>query len=320
MSGLPTDLQKLPPKALDVLRFLGTREHGAHTDDIIDGTGFSSRSCRKAIRRLVTRHYLTMPESEYYVLTNNGKDAAQTLRELDGAADDAVEPAAASETAAGTAGPAAAASDIPDVAPDSTGAVPAMPPGLAADPDAVPEMPPELGLEPDDESEPTPDAFPAPETATPETSTPETATPEAPAIAWHRRRISAFMPKEMVEHAPAPLRVGFDAPGDDAPPLHASARLILRISVPGSTVEPSERPLEVRPGAAAGPVRFRITPDRGGTARVRIEAFQLVAADKLVPVGGVYFDMPVSQFPTPNSAEFQTLATTLRLHPGEVQA
>ncbi len=250
MTGLPTDLQKLPPPALDVIRFLGTRKDGATTDEIMAGTGLSARSLGKAIRRLVTRYYVEMPEQEYYTLTSSGQEAAHVLHAQDG--------------------------DAADTAPQQP---------TAPVPQQEPAHQPDAG-------------------------------PDAAAIAWHQRRVSAFLPKEMVARAPVPVRVGFEAAAGGAHPLHEPAHVIVRVSVPGGTVEPVERPLELPVSAPAGPVRFRVTMQHTGAARVRVEVFQVVGPGEVLAVGGMFFDLPVSAFPTPNSAEFQALAATVRLHPG----
>jgi hypothetical protein len=82
--SLSLDLQKLPPQALDIIRYLATTTQGADVDEIIQGTGLSERAFGKAIRRLVTRYYVQMPSQGYYVLTNNGKEAAEVILEYDG--------------------------------------------------------------------------------------------------------------------------------------------------------------------------------------------------------------------------------------------
>jgi hypothetical protein len=240
--SLPFELQRLLPQALDVLRYLGTGEGGATTEQIMHGTGLSERTSGKAIRNLVTRYYLEMPEQGYYLLTETGWQAVQDLRAYDG--DTPYTPAETSEVSA---------------------ASPA-------------------------------DAAPAPR---------------------HTRRLSIFLPGEFVIGSTAILRAGFDSPSDDRVPLAQPGRVILRLGAAYCDVEPSERPLEVAGNAAAGPVRFRVTPFREGEVRLKLEAFQLVAGEELLPVGGMYFDLNVAGFPTPLSAEFQTLGTLVGLHPGD---
>jgi hypothetical protein len=83
MSTLPPELQKLPPEALDVLRYLGQHPDGASTNDILHGTGLSVRGFGKAIRRLVTRYYVEMPDQSFYCTTESGRQAADDVRAFD---------------------------------------------------------------------------------------------------------------------------------------------------------------------------------------------------------------------------------------------
>lgn len=109
---LSVELQKLPPQALDVIRFLKDYEHGVEVDAILSGTGLSERAFGKAIRRLVTRYYVNMPSQNTYVLTSMGRDAAEEIQTFDGAAPATVtRPAAVSDEEA----PAAAAAQVPQV-------------------------------------------------------------------------------------------------------------------------------------------------------------------------------------------------------------
>src|SRR6478672_2165841 len=82
--SLPFNLQKLPPEALDVLRFLGKTAGGATTEAIEDGTGLASRPVGKAIRRLVTADYISL-SFQGYELTTDGKVAVQELIAFDSA-------------------------------------------------------------------------------------------------------------------------------------------------------------------------------------------------------------------------------------------
>jgi hypothetical protein len=91
--------------------------------------------------------------------------------------------------------------------------------------------------------------------------------------------------------------------------------VILRLSAPGCDVLPVERPLEVAIKAAAGPVSFRVTPRRAGLVRLKIEVYQLVTLKELRPVGGMFFDLNVSGFPTPDSEEKKALGAIIRLFP-----
>jgi hypothetical protein len=239
MSLLPDDLQKLPPQALDVIRYLDTHDDKGTVDEIVAGTGLTVRGFRKAIRRLVTRYYVEMPEQDFYTLTANGKQAADDLRVYDG-------------------------EEVP-----------------AAEPQA-----------------------------------PEAPAPPSPAPR-HARRLSLLLPKELVIRSAIILRAGFDAPGADEPvPLKEPGRVVLRLSAPGCDVTPVERPIEVAEKAPAGPVGFRVTPRREGPVRLKIEAYQLVAAKDVRPIGGMFFDLNVSGFPTPDSAEAKALGAVMRLYPG----
>lgn len=81
---LPFHLKALPPEALDVLRYYGTRnEPIAHAEEITDGVGLSERIFGKVIRRLVTKGYLQMDGDQAYRLTDQGQDGVDTLLEYD---------------------------------------------------------------------------------------------------------------------------------------------------------------------------------------------------------------------------------------------
>ena len=235
MIELPPDLRKLPSKALDVLRFLGTQPDGASVDAIIEGTGLSSRGCRKAIRRLVTRYYLDMPEREYYTLSARGQEAVQTLREFDGA-------------------------------------------------DAAPAPP-------EDAARPNPN---------------------------HARRLSIFLPKALAVGLAAKFQVGFGPALEASAPLRQAARLMLRVDVPHCDVQPTEHMLEIADGqGAVGPVSFRVQARRAQTARVKLLVYQQSAASEWLPLGGMFFDLDVTEVPTPASAALQTLAVVVRMYEGE---
>jgi hypothetical protein len=231
--SLSLELQKFPPQALDVLRYLSQQEEGASTEAIVQGTGLGDRAFGKAIRRLVTRHYVDMPSPEFYRLTESGKRAAKELGDYD------------------------------------TGPIATIPP-------------------------------------VPATST----------VIYHERRLSILITQELVIRTTAVLMAGFDMPGDGKAPLKQPGRVILRVSAPGCDVVPVERPLEVAIDRAVGPVQFRLTPRQEGTVRVKVEAYQLVTLQQIVPLGGMYFDIRVAGFPTPKSSEFQALGAVIKMHPG----
>lgn len=122
------------------------------------------------------------------------------------------------------------------------------------------------------------------------------------------RRLSVLVAQEWVRHLPAKLMVGFDAPAARAP--GEAQRLALRVRARGCLVEPSEHALDVPPYRAAGPVQFRLTPHEGRTIRVEIEVHRDGAR-----LGGLFFEVPVSELPTPRSAQFHALGAPVPLRP-----
>ncbi len=83
---LPYHLQTLEPLtgALDILRFLGSIDApNADADEICDALDLSERTFGKAIRRLVTKGYVTTDGELIYRLTSNGHEAVETLAEYD---------------------------------------------------------------------------------------------------------------------------------------------------------------------------------------------------------------------------------------------
>lgn len=81
---LPFSVRTLPPEAVDILRFYGSRGGTTiHADDIIAGAGLSDRGFGKAIRRLVTRGYLIMEGEQSYRLSDPGRRAVADLLEYD---------------------------------------------------------------------------------------------------------------------------------------------------------------------------------------------------------------------------------------------
>lgn len=86
MMSIPPDLQRLPPQALDVLRFLAAREEGtASADAIMGGVGLSAIGLGKGLRRLVTVRYVVMTAPGIYALTVLGQEVAQALRPAEAA-------------------------------------------------------------------------------------------------------------------------------------------------------------------------------------------------------------------------------------------
>jgi hypothetical protein len=169
-----------------------------------------------------------------------------------------------------------------------------------------------------DNSENVPEAAPMAVDAPSEAPAAQTSDEEDPAadVPRHARRMSMLVPKELVIRSAITLRAGFDAPATDDPvPLNEPGRVLLRLSAPGCDVDPVERPLDVAVSGPAGPVSFRVTPRVEGPARIKIEAYQLVSLKDIRPVGGMFFDLNVAGFPTPDSAEVKALGAVMRLYP-----
>jgi hypothetical protein len=81
---LPFHLEKLPPEALDIIRFMD-KTPSANPAAIEKGTGISARAIGKAIRRLVNFDYIQMGSGGAYALTTDGKAAAHDLAVYDAA-------------------------------------------------------------------------------------------------------------------------------------------------------------------------------------------------------------------------------------------
>lgn len=275
--NLPDDLYRLPPQVLDVIRHLGTQEDsGAWLDDMMVAMGMSERGLRKWLRRLVTRFYAEMPIDGYYVLTAAGQKAAQTLREYDAANPGVANPAS-------------------------------RPAGLAVDEEDSDEFPVTV-LPPMTPAQ-------APVVQAPAAPVAQAPVAQAPAN-LHQRRLLVVAPKELVARQPVTVKIGFDGPERDQPPLNRSARAVLRLSAPGCDVKPTERPLDIAPDAFAGPLLFEVTPRLPGQVRIKVEVFQLVTLRELVPAGGLYFDLAISAVATPASRSVQARGARVGLrHP-----
>jgi hypothetical protein len=130
------------------------------------------------------------------------------------------------------------------------------------------------------------------------------------------RRVVAVLAQELVIDNPARVMVGLDAPTGDQAPLSAAGHVVLRLSAPGCEVDPPECTLDVPADGAAGPVAFRVTPHQSGSVRLRLDARQVVDARDRWQVGGLFFDLNVADFPTPQSAEIQALGGTIELYAG----
>ena len=80
--SLPFNLQKLSPEALALLRYLG-QVSAARTDELETGTGLSSRTVLRAVRRLVTADYISLSPTDAYELTTDGQIAVEQIAEYD---------------------------------------------------------------------------------------------------------------------------------------------------------------------------------------------------------------------------------------------
>lgn len=77
---LQHELTTLPKQALQVLDFMSNYAEGsADLPTLEDGTGLSERSLGKAVKRLVTRNFLSMDAARFYHLTAKGSQAIELL-------------------------------------------------------------------------------------------------------------------------------------------------------------------------------------------------------------------------------------------------
>jgi len=133
--------------------------------------------------------------------------------------------------------------------------------------------------------------------------------PDSPSVA---RTLTVLVAEELVAGTGAILMAGFNAPrgGDTTHP--APRDVVLRVSAPGAEVSPAEQPLDVPADAAAGPVRFKVTPSEPGRLRISLHVLQ-PDGRALAVVDGMYFDLRVQPYPTPRSAELQSLGAVVHL-------
>ena len=80
---LPFNLQKLPPEALDVLRYMGKTPGSQTVETLEQGAGLSARLIGKSIRRLVNYDYIHMTSGTTYELTTDGNVAVQQIAQYD---------------------------------------------------------------------------------------------------------------------------------------------------------------------------------------------------------------------------------------------
>ena len=79
--SLPFNLQRLPPEAISVLRYLGRRNATATTHDMDENLDIGTRAVGRAIRRLVNYSLIQMDFNSSYQLTGDGRRAYQQLAE-----------------------------------------------------------------------------------------------------------------------------------------------------------------------------------------------------------------------------------------------
>lgn len=84
MAQIPFELQKLPPAALDVLRYFAQNGNQPADDiEIIAHANLTERSFSKAIKRLITKKFADMDVRRMYTLTEKGEDLMHELVEYD---------------------------------------------------------------------------------------------------------------------------------------------------------------------------------------------------------------------------------------------
>src|SRR5579864_5433326 len=77
--SLSFNLQRLPPEALSVLRFLGRHSNAVSTRDMEMALNLSPRAIGRAIRRLVNYSLIQMDYNGSYQLTGDGRRAFEQL-------------------------------------------------------------------------------------------------------------------------------------------------------------------------------------------------------------------------------------------------
>src|SRR5579885_3514450 len=93
---LPFNLQKLPPEALDTLRYMGKTARPVQPEEIEEGASLSYRLVGKAIRRLINGDYIQIDISNgSYHLTTDGEEAVKQLVAYDEQSGHSVAPKAA---------------------------------------------------------------------------------------------------------------------------------------------------------------------------------------------------------------------------------
>lgn len=224
--SLPFNLQRLPPEAISVLRFLGQRNAAASTQDFEDGLDIGPRAVGKAIRRLVNFSLIQMDVHGTYQLTGDGRRAYQQLADNESASA---------------------------------------------------EQPTEH---------------------------------EAPKI---MRRLTVVLPQMLINGQTSALYIGVNPPAANTPTHAQSATLELRLSAVGGKFSAANVALEVPPDRAADPIKVMLAAAASRPVRVRIDAFQSFDIDRIEPIGGMYFDIPVVTRPVSEEATRRAVGVDLAL-------
>jgi hypothetical protein len=117
--------------------------------------------------------------------------------------------------------------------------------------------------------------------------TPQQETPKV------QRRLAVVLPRRVSAGRPADLYIGVNPPAGDHK-LPGPAHVELKVSAVGGSLSAGNVSLEVPPDKAATPRKVSLTAKAGQKVRVRIDAFQSFEFDSMEPLGGAYFDVPVS--------------------------
>ncbi len=208
--SLSFNLQRLPPEAISVLRFLGRRNAAASTQDFEDGLDIGPRSIGKAIRRLVNFSLIQMDMYGAYQLTSDGRRAYQQLVENEGA----------------------------------------------------------LETKPVEQK-----------------------------AARINRRLTVVLPQSLISGQSSALYIGVNPPTATNSRPGQAITLELRLSAVGGQLSNANVALDVPPDKAANPIRVMLDAVAARAVRIRIDAFQTIDIDRMEPVGGMYFDIPVMAQP-----------------------
>jgi hypothetical protein len=111
-----------------------------------------------------------------------------------------------------------------------------------------------------------------------------------------QRKVVVVGPRSYLAEQPVDLYIGVNPPDHDSHKLPYGAQLELRVTAVGATLPVGNIAIDVPPEKAAVPTRLRLLPAAETPAvRVRIDAFQSFEFNHFEPLGGFYFDVPVSK-------------------------